>query len=376
MTDLLTIGPPLGLQSTSADMSPEQRCSIGVSNIELLCDLDWRARLLLGAELSRMKWSGDFTRDTVWTTDDKARGWQEWIKRRDFRLEGGDKPIHEETANTIIMWSVLYAGFVAENESRAERGLLPLPLPTSVSQLRPYQSMMRRVDDWERPDLNQPGAPTVPFEMEPPFADDQSEVIAAWQEAYESIPPDKRERKGQPRPPTKDESTTYLRRKQGLQQLKEREKREIQEAKAEALTIGQKPADPERQARAAAPPPKATKKPASPKKSAEELEAERRKFQIQDDVRSYRLKLNNLQQSAESLEAFVKNILAREGSESYLRELRQQEMGIYSVDNDVQKLRDAVVVCQSIYKLITESYSPPAPISRHEVDPSTATIDL
>jgi len=235
---------------------------------------------------------------------------------------------------------------------------------------------MRRVDDWERPDLNQPGAPTVPFEMEPPFADDQSEVIAAWQEAYESIPPDKRERKGQPRPPTKDESTTYLRRKQGLQQLKEREKREIQEAKAEALTIGQKPADPERQARAAAPPPKATKKPASPKKSAEELEAERRKFQIQDDVRSYRLKLNNLQQSAESLEAFVKNILAREGSESYLRELRQQEMGIYSVDNDVQKLRDAVVVCQSIYKLITESYSPPAPISRHEVDPSIATIDL
>jgi len=161
-----------------------------------------------------------------------------------------------------------------------------------------------------------------------------------------------------------------------LQQLKEREDREIQEAKAASLTINQKPADPERQARAAAPPPKAAKKPAPPKKSAEELEAERRKFQIQDDVRSYRLKLNNLQQSAESLEAFIKNTLAREGSESYLRELRQQEMGIYSVENDVQKLRDAVVVCQSIYKLITEAYSPPAPISRHEVDPSTATIDL
>jgi len=376
MTDLVSSGPPLGLQTTSADMSPEQRCSIGVSNIELLCDLDWRARLLLGAELSRMKWSGDFTRDTVWTADDKARGWEQWLKRRDFRLEGGDKPIGNETANTIIMWSVLYSGFVAENESRAERGMLPLPLPTSVSQLRPYQSMMRRVDDWERPDLNQPGAPTVPFEMEPPFADDQSEVIAAWQEAYESIPPDKRERKGQPRPPTKDESANYLRRKQGLHQLKEREEREIQEAKAEALTIGQKPADPERQARAAAPPPKASKKSAPLKKSAEELEAERRKFQIQDDVRSYRLKLNNLQQSAESLEAFIKNTLAREGSESYLRELRLQEMGVYSVDDDVQKLRDAVVVCQSIYKLITEPYSPPAPISRHEVDPSIATIDL
>jgi hypothetical protein len=376
MTDLLIAGPPLGLQTIIGDMSPQQRCSIGVSNIELLCDLDWRARLLLGAELSRMKWSGDFTRDSVWTSDDKARGWAEWLKRRDFRLEGGDRPINDQTANTIIMWSVLYAGFVAENESRAERGLLPLPLPTSVSQLRPYQSMMRRVDDWIAPQLNQPGAPSVPFEMEPPFAEAQPEVIAAWQEAYESISPDKRERKGEPRPPTETESKDYLRRKQGLQQLKEREEREIQQAKADALTINQKPADPERQARAAAPPPKAAKKPAPPKKSTEELEAERRKFQIQDDVRSYRLKLNNLQQSAESLEAFIKNTLAREGSESYLQELRRQEMGVYSVTDDITKLRDAVLVCQSIYKLITEPYSPPEPISRHEVDPSTATIDL
>jgi len=374
MTNLLTVGPPLGLQSTSVEMSPEQRCSIGVANIELLCDLDWRARLLLGAEISRMKWSGDFTRDSIWTADDKARGWEEWLKRRDFRLEGGDRPISKETANTIIMWSVLYAGFVAENESRAERGLLPLPLPTSVSQLRPYQSMMRRVDDWTPPQLDQAGNATS-FDMEAPFTEAQPEVIAAWQEAWESIPPDKRERKGEPRPPTKDESADYLRRKQGLQQLKEREEREIEEAKREALTVGQKPADPERQAKAAAPP-KATKKPAPPKKSAEELEAERRKFQIQDDVRSYRLKLNNLQQSAESLEAFIKNTLAREGSESYLRELRLQEMGIYSVTDDITKLRDAVLVCQSIYKLITEHYSPPEPISRHEVDPSTATIDL
>jgi len=374
MTSLLTVGPPLGLQTTSADMSPEQRCSISVGNIELLCDLDWRARLLLGAELSRMKWSGDFTRDSTWTADDKARGWEQWLKRRDFRLEGGDKAIALETANTIIMWSVLYAGFVAENERRAERGLLPLPLPTSVSQLRPYQSMMRRVDDWTPPQLDQAGNATS-FDMEAPFAEAQPEVIAAWQEAWESIPPDRRERKGEARPPTKDESSNYLRQKEGLKQLKQREEREIEEAKQEALTVGQKPADPDRQAKAAAPP-KATKKPAPPKKSAEELEAERRQFQIQQDVRDYRLKLNNLQQSAESLDAFLRNTLAREGSESYLGILRQQEMGIYSVSDDIKKLRDAVVVCQSIYKLITEPYVAPQPISRREVDPCTASVDV
>lgn len=373
MTDIVSIGPPLGLQTASPDMSPEQRCAIGVSNIELLCDLDWRARLLLGAELSRMKWSGDFTRDSVWSKDDQARGWDEWLRRRDFRLEGGDSPIARKTANTIIMWSVLYAGFVAENERRAECGLMPLPLPTSVSQLRPYQSMMRRVDDWTPPQLVQAGNNTS-FEMEPPFAEEQPDVIKAWQEAFESIPPEKRERKGEYRAPTQAESQHYLNQKIGLQQLKQREEREIQEAKQEALTVGSMPADPERQAQAAAP--KAAKKSAQPKKSAEELEAERHKFQVQQDVRAYRLKLNNLQQSAESLEAFIKNTLAREGSESYLRELRRQKMGIFSVGDDVDKLRDAVRVCQSVFRLITEPYVPPAPISRHEVDPAVATVDV
>ena len=377
MTDLTTVGPPLGLQSTSADMSPEQRCAIGIRNIELLCDLDWRGRLLLGSELSSMKWSGDFTRDEVWRPDEQARSWTEWLKRRDFRLEGGEQAMHHETANTLIMWSVLYANFVAVNEQRAERGMLPLPLPTSVSQLRPYQSMMRRVDDWQPPQLDRshPSDHAGAFDLQPPFAESQPEVIAAWQEAYESIPPDKRQRKGQPRPPTKTESEDYLRKKEGLKQLKAREDREIEEAKQDALTVGEKPADPAKQQAAAAPPRAKAKPKPAPKKSAEELEAERRAFQIQDDVRSYRMKLNNLQESAESLEAFIKNTLAREGSESYLRELRQQEMGIYSVSDDVAKLRDAVVVCQSIYKLITEAYTPPAPISRHEVDPSTATIN-
>jgi len=76
------------------------------------------------------------------------------------------------------------------------------------------------------------------------------------------------------------------------------------------------------------------------------------------------------------LDAFLRNTLAREGSESYLRELRQVDRGIFSVSDDIQKLRDAVVVCQSIYKLITEPYSPPEPISRHEVDPTTATVEV
>lgn len=371
MTELFTIRPPLSLQATSDDMQPEQRCSIVIQNIELLCDLDWRGRLMLGAELSQMKWSGDFTRDDVWRPDEKSRTWIEWLKRRDFRLNGGEKALNEDTANALVMWSVLYANFAAENERRAGRGLLPLPLPTNVSQLRPYRSIMQRVDDWTPPPLIQ-GGNSGSIEMQPPFAEHQPQVIAAWHEVVESIPPNKRTRKGELRPPTEVESIDYFRKKEGLRQLKEREKVEIDNAKQDALTVGSQPGNAKRQAKAA----QNKKKAAAREKTEAEIKAEQRAFQVQQDVRDYRLKLNNLQQSAESLEAFIKNTLAREGSESYLQELRRQDMGVYSVSDDIAKLRDAVVVCQSIHGLITKPYSRPEPISRHEVDPQTATVEV
>ena len=376
MTALSTLGPPLGLQSITDDMSPEQRCLIGIRNIELLCDIDWRGRLMLGAELTRMKWSGDFTRDDVWRPDENARGWKEWLKRRDFRLDGGDKPMADDTANCLIMWSVLYSDFVAVNESRAERGLLPLPLPTSISQLRPYQTLMLRVDDWEPPQLDRshPNDHDGAFTMEPPFAEHQPDVVAAWQEVFESIPPEQRTRKGELRPPKESESADYFRKQAGLKQLAAREQRELAEARNTALVVGERAADPERVKSSAAPPRKKPKAP--PKKTDAELEAERRAYQIQQDVRDYRLKMNNLQQSAEALEAFIKSTLAREGSEEYLQTLRKQQAGIYSVTDDVAKLRDAVIVCQSIYKLITEVYQPPEPISRRQTSASEAVVEL
>lgn len=374
MSDIHKVGLPLGLQAVNDSMSADERCAACVSNIELLLDLEWRSNLLLGAELSRMKWSGDFTRDTVWGNDDKARGWPEWLKRRGFRLSGGDAAMSNETANALIMWSVLYACFADENQRRSERGQLPLPLPTSISQLRPYATLMRRVDDWQPPVLDQPGAPTLPFEMEPPFAADQSEVIVAWEAAWETIPPEKRIRKGEPVPPSKPVSTQYFRERLGLMQLRQREERELEEARHPSLTVGAKPASAERQQGAATP--RTERKPAPPKRTEAEIEAQRRAFQVQQDARDYRLKLMNLQQSAESLRAFLKNVLSREGSESYLTELRNVEAGIYSVDRDVELLRGAVVTLQEVFKLATEPYTPPAPMPRSGDVAADVVIDV
>lgn len=381
MSDIRKAGPPLGLQTVNDSMSADERCAVGISNIELLLDLEWRSNLLLGAELSRMKWYGDFTRDTVWNDDDKARGWAEWLKRRGFRLNGADAPMKSETANTLIMWSVLYACFADENQRRTDRGQLPLPLPTSVSQLRPYTSLMRRVDDWDAPVLIQHPSSEGGFSMEPPFAADQAEVIAAWEAAWETLPPEKRIRKGpggkpEPAPPSEPVSRQYFAEREGLKQLKQREERELEEARQPALTVGAKPASPERQQAAAIPPPRAERKPAPPKKSEAEIKAEQRAYQVQQDARDYRLKLMNLQQDAESLRAFLKNVLAREGSEAYLTELRNVEAGIYSVDKDVELLRGAVVTLQEAFKLATEPYIPPAPMPRSEEVVSDVVIDV
>jgi hypothetical protein len=374
MSDIRKVGPLLGLQTVSDSMTPEQRCAIREQNIELLLDLEWRSNLLLGVELSALKYSGDYTRSSVWSAEDKARGWVEFIARRQFDSKKEGKFLSHQTAHELIMWTVLYGCFAEENERRASRGQLPLPLPTSVSQLRPYTTLMQRVPSWQPPDLNQPGAPAVPFEMEPPFAADQPDVIAAWEAAWETIPPDKRIRKGEPVPPSKSVSEQYFREREGLKQLKSREEREMEDAKQEALTVNQRPASPERQPAAAAPNAKPKPKP-KPKKSEAELESERRAYQVQQDARDYRLKLMNLQQSAESLQAFLKNTLAREGSEAYLTQMRGLDLGIYSVGNDIELLRGAVTTLQGVFRLATDPYTPPTPISRED-SAADAVIDL
>jgi len=375
MTDLRKVGPTLGLQSVSNEMAPEQRCSIGVQNIELLLNLEWRSNLLLGVELSRMKYSGDFTRDAVWEESDNARGWAKWLEKRKFRHNSSDSFLSDMTAASLIMWSVLYGCFAEENDRRVQLSKLPLPLPTSVSQLRPYASLMVRVSDWQLPELNQPGAPVVAFEMEPPYAAAQPDVMAAWEAAWESIPPEQRIRKGELVPPVERVSRQYLNEREGLKQLKDREDREIDEAKRNAVTINERPSTPERQQTAAAAP-KPNRAPVAPRKSEAELGAEKRKYLVQQDARDYRLKLMNLQQSADSLRAFLKNTLAREGTEAYLTELRNLGGGIYSVANDTELLRNAVITLQEVYKLSIEPYTPPDQVSRHEVDPTTTTIDL
>ena len=75
------------------------------------------------------------------------------------------------------------------------------------------------------------------------------------------------------------------------------------------------------------------------------------------------------------METLLKNILVRGGDERLDAMRQRTDMGIFSVKDDMDLLRGAVETCQNVFRLATEQYQRPEPISRHEVDPTTATVD-
>jgi hypothetical protein len=377
---------PRELIAVDSTASVIDRIEARVANIELLCNAVYREILLLGNELSECKWSGDYLLDPKWNEPDNAarpRTWINWLKHaRKFvlRQESSEIKIDEKKAANLMAWSSCYATLAAENRERQSRGLLPLPLPTTHAQLQPYQALFTRVDDWSAEEAWPEEVKAVAHsnairDTEPPYAEEQPRFLAKWEEICSTMPVEKRQTPdGLMAPPTRDFSQNYLTREREIA-LKERKAKEAKnkppEEEKPALTVGSKPQS--SQTRAAG---TSTKPPKAPEKSQEQLEAEAHEAALRKDITDYRNGLHNLRVSADALEALLKNILVKNG-DGRLAEMRARtDLGIYAVDEDMGLLRGAVETCQRIYKLVTEPYVPPTPISRHEVDPTTATVEV
>jgi len=363
-----------------------ERIIARVANINVLCDAVHREILLLGRELSDCKWSGDYLLDPKW--DDpkhkgKTRTWNYWLSDvSPFSLRTGNREaqIVEKVAANLMAYSSCYATLAAENRKRSAQNMLPLPLPTNHSQIEPYQGLFTRVDDWSADlewsdDVKAVAHSNAIRDTQPPYAEDQSQFLAKWEQICATLPVDKRQTKdGLMAPPPRDFSQNYLTREREIA----RKEREAAEAKNEpadeeqpALVVGQ-----EKQSDKTAASGTSTKPPKQPKKSQEELEAEAHEAALRKDIMDYRNDLHNLRVSADALEARLKNILARSG-DGRLAEMRgRTDLGVYSVHDDMNLLRGAVEACQRIYRLATEPYVAPQPISRREVDPSTASVDV
>lgn len=377
---------PRELTTVDPTASGVDRIETRVANIELLCNAVYREILLLGNELSECKWSGDYLLDPKWNEPehaDRSRTWADWLQHvRKFvlRQESSETKIDVKKAANLMAWSSCYATLADANRDRQARGLLPLPLPTTHAQLQPFQGLFARVDDWSAGEAWSEDVKAVAHsnairDTEPPYAEEQPRFLSKWEEICATLPVDKRQTPdGLMAAPPRDFSQNYLTRERKIAEAE----RKAKEAKGKpsggekpALTVGSKAQSSKKRAAGAS-----TKLPVTTKKSKEQLEAEAHEAALRKDITDYRNGLHNLRVSADALETLLKNILVRNG-DGRLAEMRARtDLGVYAVDDDMGLLRGAVETCQRVYKLATEPYIPPTPISRHEVDPATATVEV
>lgn len=348
----MSLAQSTGLAVIGEGMTWEDRIEARVSNITLLCDAVQREILLIGAELAACKWSGEFIIDSVWTDDDQARSWSEWLKRRNFKLTSANREtkVDRDTAAALMAWASCTATIAEANQDRS----IPLPMPSSPAQLEPYLGSLARVDDW-RPE-NWPERATDKaqnFVTEPPYAAQQPEFVRKWEQVYNQLPPEKRlDKEGSPKPPGRHESAAYL--------AKERQML-TPDVEAPVYDVNRQATTAERMAAAAQAP-----KPKAPKKSQRELEEERQRYELEANTRKYRMQLLSLHQASEALEGMMKTFLATYGSD-YLDAMRDLDLGAYSVTEDVELLRKSVKVLQSCFRLATEVYIAPEEIKVPEV---------
>ena len=348
----MSITPSTALATIGEGMTWEDRIAARVDNINLCCDTVQQSILFLGAELAACKWSGEFIIDSVWADEDEYRSWEEWLKRRDFKLSSANREakVHRDTAAALMAWASCTATIAEENLRRE----IPLPLPSSPAHLEPYLGSLARVDDWKPESWPERKADKwASFETEPPYAAQQPDFLRKWEQVYNQLPPEKRlDKKGNPKPPARDASRDYL--------AKERQML-TPDVEAATYNVGQTPTTAERMAAAAKAP-----KPKAPQKSQRELEEEKQRFELESNARKYRMQLLSLHQASEALEGMMKTYLATYGSD-YLDAMRDLDLGAYSVSEDVELLRKSVKVLQSCFRLATEVYIAPEEVKVPEV---------
>ena len=290
--------------------------------------------------------------------DTDGRGWAAWLEMRGFTYNNGHKhcKVTADVALSLMAWQSVTSTIVEANKSRD----FPLPLPSSPTQLQPYQKELVRVDDW-KPDNwpVQAGAPATGFETQPPYAASQPKFLESWEGAWNTIDPEKRAKKNRPVPPSEKVSRAYQAAKAQILSP------EVPEPVA-TVNVGQATQKP-----LGAPP----KKPVMPKKTQAEIEAEKAAFQLETDARSYRMALLTLKTDAEKLKGLLSRIVVNAGTHEVLDKMRALNLGAYSVDKDVEYLREAVTVLQDCFNLATKPYEKPTAIEV-ELDPSEQTIDL
>ena len=356
--------------------------------------------------LEAIRWTGEWTYDQLWNDlktgnlegmtqaecDRVPKDWYTWLEHvREFRIEG--EPISNQTYINLRASGVLIDAIRYANTERMLGDAGELPLPENEAQVAPYAGILSKVSEPATAGSERLAgfAPAFrsriensPFDSNPflPPAE-QTQAVLAWHSVWDALPMKRKfhssgSSKGAPRPPARDFSRALLAstqeekssdggikvptgRTEVLDRVAQEKKREEQER---ARIEHRKLMDKVRESR-------------SQQSAINEQERVRRELRMKEEqeldeikgyVRDYNSSINKVLQEMSGLHNFLRKISNLKGTQ-YLEEMRQMDMGIVSVADDVQRYRKMQDRLGEIFKLASSSNPPTG------IDMSTFTVD-
>jgi len=364
-------------------------------------------------ELEAIRWTGEWTYDQLWNDlkngnlqgltqaecDRVPKDWYTWLDVvREFRIEG--EPIARQTYQNLRASGVLIDAIRYANAERMLGDAGELPLPENEEQVAPYAGILEKESAAAtaaaeryagfapafRARLQGANAGGSPSEfLATPFLPpaEQVKAVLAWHSVWDSLPSKRKfhasgASKGAPRPPARDFSRSIL---ASTQEEKSRDggikvptgRTEVLDAVAKQ----EKAAKQEKEQAAFRELMSKVRESRNEQSAINEQERIRRELRMKEEqeldeikgnVRDYNAMLNSVLREMDALLRYLTKISNIKGTQ-YLEELRQMDMGIVSVADDVQRYRKMQDRLGKIFALASSS-NPPAGI-----DMSTFTVD-
>jgi cell fate (sporulation/competence/biofilm development) regulator YlbF (YheA/YmcA/DUF963 family) len=375
--------------STPVYLAQEVQTSLNdrVSRIKGSLTNAFKAKLDIMFELEAIRWSAEWLDDEIWKRwdaeyqasgkDRAPRSWFKWVSMRG--IQSDDMGLDNDASyRRWICTAILYRLIEMHNEaglaSLSDANPAVLPLPSSVSQVDAMMSLVKRADEYpdvwqdhediEKGNLKSDATPYLPPE-------EQTHLIGLWQTAWEASPrqfktvdPNTPMESKIPLPPSKETVRKTL---EAIGEKDFRKSRDPQTVDVSELSPEQvKKRDEvwdrikERQQTDSQYDPVQQKRIDQQAREAEETRDARNR------VLRYNELLVQLKRDVNALQTFVTEIDRVHGTQLF-PEMRDMRLGLISVSDDVERLKETAEALMDICRKVTTA-NPPSGIDIRTMD--------
>jgi len=309
-------------------------CALGRKFYEVRIACHWKHDRLWES-VEDCKKAGGYPLQKTWTNWLKIQGW----KIAPFGDSAKSMLIDQHTVAFLESFPIAVDAIKSSG--------LPLPLPTSIYQLQPYKFNLEEKE--------------VDKAIVKVFADDQSSFVKQWQTSFEAHKSKLYSAsEGAYKPPTQRQSRQTLK-ETGFVQT--RQSPSTVSAKDQTIDVTPRKAQPA---------------PAKPQKDLKQIEIERVQEELRrkeaerlkieqkeiEKVKDYYRLMRSLYQDSEQLKTFLEGVIVNEGSNG-LHKMRSRDVGLYSMNDDVQKLLEVINLLKEVHTMMTQEYEIQEPSTIH-----------